>query len=107
MANLMIALVFCAGLFRATSTAQEQDHAERKVITRIAPVYPALARRMHVSGVVKLAVVIRANGTVKSTSVVGGAPVLIDAATVAVQKWRFETTPEETTEVVQLTFPPQ
>ena len=84
--------------------AQAQGHPERKVVTKIAPVYPEIAKRMLVSGVVKLEVVVRANGRVKSTKVLGGSPALIESATDAVFKWRFEAAPKETTEVVQITF---
>jgi TonB family protein len=100
----MVTLALFAGLFTRTSTAQAQGYAERKVVNRIAPVYPELAKRMHVSGVVKLEVVIRANGDVKSTKVMGGNPVLIESASEAVRKWKFEAAREDTTEVVQLTF---
>jgi TonB family protein len=102
--NLIVALTLCAGLLTRVSTAQAPDEPGRKVIIRIAPVYPELAKRMHVSGVVKLEVVIRANGNVKSTKVVGGNPVLIQAAADAIYKWKFEVAPAETTEVIQLTF---
>lgn len=105
--TLIVALVLCAGPFSRSSPGQAQGHAERKIVSRVAPVYPDLAKRMHVSGVVKMEVVIRANGNVKSTKVVGGNPVLIESATEAVRKWKFEGAPEETTEVVQLTFAPQ
>jgi TonB family protein len=105
--SLIVAVALCAGLFTPTSTAQAQGHAARKVINRIDPVYPELAKHLHVSGVVKLEVVIRANGNVKSTKVVGGNPVLIESATEAVRKWKFETAPEDTTEVVQLSFDPR
>lgn len=105
--HLIVGVTLCAGLFAQPSAAQAQGHVERKVVNRIAPIYPELAKRMHVSGVVKLELVIRPNGNVKSTKVVGGNPVLIQAATDAVQKWKFEAAPEETTEVVQLTFEPQ
>jgi TonB family protein len=105
--HLIIAVALWGGLFAQTSTAQAQGHVERKVVNRIAPIYPELAKRMHVSGVVKLEVVIRPNGNVKSTKVVGGNPVLIQAATDAVQKWKFEAAPEETTEAIQLAFEPQ
>jgi protein TonB len=105
--NLVAALTVCAVLSPGTGRTQEQNHAERKVINRIAPVYPALAKRMHVSGVVKLEVVIRANGEVKSTSALGGNPVLIEAAVSAVQKWKFESAHEESSETIQLVFPPQ
>jgi TonB family protein len=104
--TLIVALTLSTGLFTQISTAQEAGDTGRKVITRIAPVYPELAKRMHVSGVVKLEVVIRANGNVKSTKVVGGNPVLIQAATDAIDKWKFEAAAAETTEVIQLTFEP-
>jgi TonB family protein len=106
-ASLIVVVALCAGLMTATSGAQAPDHADRKVVTRIAPVYPELAKRMHVSGMVKLEVAIRANGTVKSTKVVGGNPVLLDAASDAVRKWKFETASEDTTEVIQVTFDPR
>jgi TonB family protein len=35
-------------------------------------------------------------GTIKNAKVVGGNPVLADAAVKAVQKWKFEPGPEET-----------
>ena len=81
-----------------------QQPGDRKIINRVAPVYPALARRLHVIGAVKLEIVIRANGSVKSTKAVGGNPVLIEAA--AVGKWKFEAGAVETTEVIQLIFDP-
>ena len=95
-------LAVCAGL-NSTSA----DPGDRKVINRVAAAYPALAKRMHVTGVVKLEVLIRPNGSVKSIKAVGGNPVLIEAATVAVDKWKFEARPEETTPVVQLVFDPR
>jgi TonB family protein len=101
---LALALALGTGLFAPTRTAQGQDYADRKVITRVAPAYPELAKRMHVGGVVKLEIVIRANGRVKSTKVVGGNPVLIESATEAVRQWKFEAAREENTEVVEVTF---
>jgi TonB family protein len=62
---------------------------------------------MHLQGVVKIEAVVRPNGSVKSTRVLGGNPVLTDAAVEAVTKWKFEAGPDETSEVVQLTFTPQ
>ena len=59
---------------------------------------------MHIQGTVKLEAVVRPNGTVKSTRVIGGNPVLVEAAADAVSKWKFEANPSETTELLQLTF---
>ena len=101
---LIVAAALFAALSTRTSTAQAQGHQERKVVSKIAPFYPEIAKHMRLNGVVKLEVVVRANGTVKSTKALGGSPVLIESATVAVFKWRFEAAPKETTEVVQITF---
>jgi outer membrane biosynthesis protein TonB len=46
------------------------------------------------------------NGTVKSTKVVGGHPLLVNAATDAVRKWKFEPAAEETTGIVEFKFDP-
>ena len=79
-------------------------NSARKVTQRVAPDYPELARRMHIHGVVKVEAVVRPNGTVKSTRVLGGNPVLVDAASEAVGKWKFQPAQAETTEVVQVSF---
>ena len=80
------------------------DGPTRKVTLRVAPDYPELAKRMHLEGSVKIEAVVRPNGSVKSTRVIGGNPVLVQSAADAVSKWKFETAPNETTEVVQLSF---
>lgn len=61
---------------------------------------------MSIAGVVKVQVVVAPNGTVKSTKVVGGHPLLVSAAVDAVKKWRFESAPDETTGVVEFKFDP-
>jgi len=98
-----VALVSLTSLAMAQSTVVSSSSA-RKIITRVAPDYPELARRMNIHGVVKLEALVRANGTVKSARVLGGNPVLADAAITAVGKWKFEPAQTETTEVVQLEF---
>jgi TonB family protein len=102
--SLIVAAAQLATLLAGTSKAQTPGHGERKVVSRIAPFYPEIAKRMQIGGVVRLEVVVRANGRVKSTRVLGGSPVLIQAATTAVEKWKFEVAPQETTEVAQVVF---
>jgi TonB family protein len=87
------------------SGAQQDDtEVERKVVTRVAPSYPDLARRLKLRGVVKLIVVIAPDGKVKSTEVIGGNPVLTQAAIEAVRQWRYEAAPQQTHGVVELRF---
>ena len=98
---LNIALILCFGTF---ASAQAGGSTERKVSARVAPVYPELAKKMHIRGTVKVEAIVRPNGTVKSTRVLGGNPVLVQSAEDAVTKWKFEPAQAETTEIVQLAF---
>jgi TonB family protein len=90
-----------AVLAAATPNALAED---RKAKSKVAPSYPELAKRMNVSGTVKIEVTITPAGTVKSAKAVGGHPLLIDSAMEAVKKWKFEAAAEETTQVVAFDF---
>jgi TonB family protein len=83
------------------------EELSRKAKTKVAPVYPDIARRMSITGTVKLAVVVAANGAVKSSKAVGGHPVLVNAAMDAIKQWRFESAPTESTGIVEFKFQPQ
>jgi TonB family protein len=83
-----------------------QEEMARKVKTRIAPNYPELAKRMSIRGVVKVQITVAPNGTVKNATLVGGHPVLANAALDAVKKWRYEANKEETTGIVEFRFEP-
>lgn len=100
LAGFMGMIVFHPAVGRA------EDELTRKVKSKVSPVYPELARRMSISGVVKVQVVVAPNGSVKSTKVVGGHPLLVNAATDAIKKWRFEAASEETTGIVEFKFDP-
>jgi TonB family protein len=63
-----------------------------------------LAKQMHVTGKVKIEATIAADGHVISTRVVGGSPLLVNAALDALKKWRFEPASKDTTEVVEFEF---
>jgi len=103
---IALALVSLASTARGQHTAPPAE-AQRKVVTRIAPDYPELAHRLHIHGVVKVEAQVRANGSVKSAKVLGGNPVLVDAAVTAVEKWKFEAALNESTELVQVIFQTQ
>lgn len=105
-AFFVVAFIALTAMVAAQSSSSTSS-GSRKVTERVAPTYPDLARRMHIQGTVKVEAVVRPNGTVKSTRVLGGSPVLVEAATDAVAKWKFEPGPDETTEIIQLTFAPQ
>jgi TonB family protein len=81
-----------------------QEDFARKVKSKVQPTYPDIAKRMNLTGTVKLEVVVAPNGTVKSTKVVGGHPLLSSAAVDALKKWRFEPGPEDTTGIIEFKF---
>ncbi len=87
--------------------AYAQAELSRRVKTKIAPVYPDLARRLNVTGTVKVLVVVAPNGSIKQSKVVGGNPVLVNAAMDALKKWKFETADEDSTGTVEFKFQPQ
>jgi protein TonB len=63
-----------------------------RIIHRVQPVYPPLAKQAGVQGEVKLRAVIGTNGTVREVVPVSGHLLLIAAAKDAVQQWRYQPT---------------
>lgn len=87
----------------AMCQASPGPEPDRKVVNRVQPSYPDLARKLNVTGTVKIEVVIAANGSVKSVKPLGGHPLLIQSASEALRKWRFAPGPETTT-IVEFHF---
>lgn len=54
------------------------------------PVYPELAKELHVEGVVKLLLQVAADGKVGQVQVLGGPKLLVPAAVAAVRQWRYQ-----------------
>jgi TonB family protein len=84
-----------------------QSELTRKAKTKVAPAYPELARRMNITGTVKVLVVVAPNGSLKDTKIVGGNPILVNAAMDALKKWKFEPADSESSGTVEFKFQPQ
>jgi len=78
--------------------------SRRAIVSKVAPVYPELARRMHVSGVVVLQLVVAPDGSVSDAKVESGHALLGTAAQDAVRRWRFEPAAETTSMTVDVNF---
>jgi TonB family protein len=87
--------------------ATAQGELTRKAKTKVAPAYPDLAKRMNITGTVKVLVVVSPNGSLKDTKVVGGNPLLVNAAMDALKKWKFEPADSESSGTVEFKFQPQ
>ena len=101
-------LAVCTAIFPAipVARAQESSEAHRKMVNRVVPAYPGLAQKMGISGSVKIEAVVAPNGTVKSTGILGGHPVLAQAGADAVRRCKWESASHETHEIVVLNFHP-
>jgi TonB family protein len=95
-----------SGVLALSSFSQSvsTDEGKRKVKTKVAPVYPDLAKRMSVTGKVKIEVVISPDGRVKSVRALGGHPLLVQACQDAMKEWKFMPGPEESTQVMECNF---
>jgi len=101
-------LLVVGAVMLLASPGHSQDAGEhsRKITQRVDPQYPQVARNMNISGAVRIEVTINPNGTVKSTQVKGGHPLLAQSAQIAVSKWKWEPGAHESTEVIEVRFHP-
>lgn len=98
--------LFFALAFLSFIHSQAQETSKRKLLEHAAPPYPALARNMALEGVVKVDALVAPDGSVKDVNVIGGHPVLAQAAAKAVRQWKWEPSAHETHEIVQVKFSP-
>ena len=63
-----------------------------KLMNKVQPLYPPLARQTRISGTVRLHAIIAKNGTVEQLEVISGHPLLVQAALDAVRQWKYQAT---------------
>jgi len=76
----------------------------RAVKSRVAPLYPELARHLKIEGIVVVQAVVDPAGKVTDVKAVTGSKVLSYAAEEAVRKWTFVPAPDKSTENVEIKF---
>lgn len=101
---LLATMVISAGLGVSQGRTQDDSEMKHRAKVKVEPVYPELARKLNISGTVRVKVKVAPNGTVTDAKAVGGHPVLVSAALEAARKWRFEPAPSETAGIVEFTF---
>ncbi len=102
-------LLFTLGALLAVEapvSAQQSSETARKVVSRVQPIYPDLARKMQISGIVKVEATVAPDGKLKSTKVIGGSPVLTKAALDAIESWKWAPAPAESKQLIELSFHP-
>jgi len=93
-------LLLCSLLVLPTAGA-----VDRKILVRVKPQYPPIAKRLKLTGTVMLTVVVEPSGVVKEVNTIMGEKILVEAARQAVKQWKFVSTSAQTFEDVELEFP--
>ncbi|HET8550761.1 MAG TPA: energy transducer TonB [Bryobacteraceae bacterium] len=65
---------------------------EARILRKVVPIYPPLARQMRISGVVRMVGVIAKDGRVQNLEIIDGHPLLVPAAVDAVRQWLYRPT---------------
>jgi protein TonB len=84
---------------------------EGRLIHRVEPVYPSLAKQRHIQGTVRLEALISTKGAIRRLRLLSGHPLLAPAALQAVRKWRYRPLemngrPAEVFTEISVEFPP-
>ncbi|HUJ95145.1 MAG TPA: energy transducer TonB [Terriglobales bacterium] len=104
---LFWALALAGFSFAQQPQQEDEPESNRRVLKRVVPDYPQIARELNLRGSVRVEVLVEPNGTVKSVQIKGGHPVLVIAAQDAVRKWKWEPATHETQEPVEFRFDPK
>jgi TonB family protein len=94
------AVLILASALALHGTAQEA----RAIKSKVAPIYPEIAKRMKISGVVKVEATVDADGKVTSVKTLSGNLMLSPAAEAAIRKWRFQAASAESKVNIDLNF---
>ena len=79
--------------------------SERTVRQRAMPMYPEIAKRMHIFGLVKIEATVDAEGKVTAVKTLDGNRLLANSAEEAVKRMKFAEGAGVTNEVVSIDFP--
>lgn len=77
---------------------------ERRLLKRVEPEYPETLKRLHIGGTVRLRLTISPKGDVEAVIVLGGNPILGEAAAKAAQQWVYRASAQRSTVEVSVPF---
>lgn len=89
---LLLATVMGAGLTvhsAAQAVRVAPEEAEKNLVRRVPPEYPALARQANITGIVILEIKIDETGAASYYELISGHPMLVEAAIKAVAQWKY------------------
>ena len=111
MAKPWVLTLFAAALFGAfghmrASKPESQQAQQPEVVSAVAPIFPPVAVGSRTSGVVRIEVIVGANGTVSAAQIIDGPELLqrVVAVTNTARRWRFAPASDTKQHRVALTF---
>lgn len=81
----------------------ERSRGERILLKRVEPEYPKELQHRGIEGTVRLSLTVSARGSVQGVQVVGGNPILAEAAEKAAREWVYS--PSATTSTIEVSIP--
>jgi TonB family protein len=103
-ALFVILAIAAGGAMPARAQSSGAVEERRPVKHLVQPTLSDLARKLNLTGTVRIEVTIAPDGSVKRTRVLGGHPVLAQDAERAAQRSTFEPGPRETVETIEFKF---
>jgi TonB family protein len=105
---LMLSALMLLGILHSLSDAQtyEPGDNDRKVLSRVDPDYPDALKKLYIGGIVRVEVVVAPNGSVKSTKLLGGSPILGQSTMKAIKQWKYAPAAADETLTVKIEFDP-
>jgi TonB family protein len=88
---------------KVVAVAPESSRGERILLKRVEPEYPKELQHRGIEGMVRLSLTVSARGSVESVQVIGGNPILAEAAEKAVREWVYS--PSATTSTIEVSIP--
>jgi TonB family protein len=85
------------------AVAPDFFRGERILLKRVEPEYPRELHHRGIEGTVRLSLTVSARGSVQSVQVIGGNPILAEAAQKAVQEWVYS--PSATSSTIEVSIP--
>jgi TonB family protein len=100
-----VGLLQLAALALVVAMAMHATAADNRATkSRVAPVYPEMAKRLKITGIVLIEATVDPEGKVADVKTISGNRLLAPAAEDAVRKWKFVAAPAASTENVEINF---
>jgi TonB family protein len=88
---------------KVLAVAPESSRGERILLKRVEPEYPKELQHRGIEGTVRLSLTVSARGSVQSVQVIGGNPILAEAAEKAAKDWVYS--PSATISTIEVSIP--